>query len=82
VAQVFDFMVARQLEVGSLVQVLPSFASDGPLLHAILPARRASIPRVRVFLNGLEELLGVGPRTGVRRRNRLEDGRGSVPPIL
>ncbi|WP_437758576.1 LysR substrate-binding domain-containing protein [Sorangium sp. So ce1389] len=60
VAQVLDFMAAPLLEAGLLVEVLAPFATDGPPLHALTPARRASVPRVRVFLDALGDALGRG----------------------
>ncbi len=60
VAQVLDFMAAPLLEAGLLVEVLAPFATDGPSLHAVTPARRASVPRVRVFLDALGDALGRG----------------------
>jgi DNA-binding transcriptional LysR family regulator len=65
-AQVLDFMATPLLEAGLLVEVLPSFATEGPPLHALTPARRASVPRVRVFLDGLGDVLGRGG-PGARR---------------
>ncbi|MGK4007137.1 LysR substrate-binding domain-containing protein [Sorangium sp. So ce1036] len=66
IAQVLDFMAAPLLEAGLLVEVLASFATEGPPLHALTPARRASVPRVRVFLDALGDVLGRGGH-GARR---------------
>ncbi|WP_437636494.1 LysR substrate-binding domain-containing protein [Sorangium sp. So ce854] len=71
VAQVLDFMAAPLLEAGLIVEVLAPFATEGPPLHALTPARRASIPRVRVFLDALGDALGRGghiPRGSPRIR--------------
>jgi DNA-binding transcriptional LysR family regulator len=63
-AQVFDFMAAPLLASGRLVQVLAPFSASGPRLHAVTLARRASIPRVRAFLDALQAHMG--PRLGAR----------------
>ncbi|WP_437735017.1 LysR substrate-binding domain-containing protein [Sorangium sp. So ce1335] len=60
VAQVLDFMAAPLLEAGRIVEVLAPHAIEGPPLHALTPARRASVPRVRVFLDALGDALGRG----------------------
>lgn len=60
VAQVFDFMAAPLIEAGALVEVLAPFAAAGPPFHALMPARRASVSRVRVFVDAIEEVFGRG----------------------
>ncbi|WP_437678447.1 LysR substrate-binding domain-containing protein [Sorangium sp. So ce131] len=66
IAQVLDFMAMPLIEAGVLVEVLAPFATEGPPLHALTPARRASVPRVRVFLDALGDVLGRGGH-GARR---------------
>jgi len=67
IAQVFDFMVRPLLETGRLVEVLAPHAIEGPPLHALASARRASIPRVRALLDALVQTFGAaGQSTGGR----------------
>jgi DNA-binding transcriptional LysR family regulator len=67
IAQVFDFMARPLLETRQLVEVLAPHAIDGPPLHALTSARRASIPRVRVLLDALVQSFGAaGPSIGGR----------------
>lgn len=58
IAQLFDFMVRDERATGQLVEVLAPLAVDGPPLHALASAKRASIPRVRVLLDALTHALG------------------------
>lgn len=57
VVQVLDFMSTPHVQAGRLIELLPSFAAEGPELHALTPPRRASIGRVRVFLDALAATL-------------------------
>lgn len=59
IAQVFDFMATPLIATGQLIELLAPFSSEGPPLSALTPARRRAIPRVRVFMQALEELFGV-----------------------
>jgi DNA-binding transcriptional LysR family regulator len=51
--QVLDFMVADALRDGRLVEVLASFAADGPRIHALATSGRASSANVRAFMRFL-----------------------------
>ncbi len=57
-AQVFDFMVTEDLAAGRLVEVLADYAAPGPTLHALWRPGRQQLPRVRVVLDWLVEVLG------------------------
>ena len=57
-AQVFDFMAVEDLAAGRLVEVLGEHAAPGPALHALWRPGRQALPRVRVLLDWLVELLG------------------------
>jgi DNA-binding transcriptional LysR family regulator len=51
--QVLDFMVEEQLRDGSLVEVLPSYAAQGPAIHAVATSSRARSAGVRAFITFL-----------------------------
>jgi DNA-binding transcriptional LysR family regulator len=57
IVQVLDFMVAPFLSSGRLIEVLAAHAARGPSLHVVTLGRRASVPRVRVFLEALDDAL-------------------------
>lgn len=57
IVQVLDFMVAPFLANGRLIEVLAAYATHGPPLHVVTLGRRASLPRVRVFLEALDDAL-------------------------
>ncbi len=57
IAQMFDFMAHPLLATGQLVEVLRAHAAPGPELRAVVSAKRASIPRVRILLDALTESL-------------------------
>lgn len=58
ICQVLDFMVGEKLARGELVEVLAAFATEGPSIHSVTTAARASAVNVRVFVQLLIELLG------------------------
>ena len=55
ISQVLDFMVEDQLRDGSLVEVLASFAAEGPAIHAVATSSRARSAGVRAFITFLVE---------------------------
>lgn len=57
ICQAFDFMVAEHLRAGRLVEVLVPYAAEGPPIRALCLPRRQSTPRVRVFLDFLQQML-------------------------
>ena len=57
VAQVFDFMVDEPLRRGELVEVLRHQAAPGPPLHALTSPGRQRRPKVRAFMEFLDEVL-------------------------
>ena len=57
IAQLFDFMVAEQLERGLLIEVLAPWAAAGPPIHAVATPERAKAPAVRALLQHVSETL-------------------------
>jgi len=57
ICQAFDFMVTEHLRAGRLVEVLAPYAAEGPPIRALCLPRRQSTPRVRVFLDFLQQVL-------------------------
>lgn len=57
ICQAFDFMVTEHLRAGRLVEVLSPYAAEGPPIRALCLPRRQSTPRVRVFLDFLQQIL-------------------------
>ena len=56
-SQAFDWMVAPHLAAGRLVEVLAHRAAQGPPLQAVVLPQRRRAPRVRAFLELLEQVL-------------------------
>jgi DNA-binding transcriptional LysR family regulator len=56
--QTLDFLVESQLREGRLVEVLPEHATAGPPIHAVSLPGRDKTPKVRVFLDFLQDVLG------------------------
>jgi DNA-binding transcriptional LysR family regulator len=50
-----DYLCARELRLGELVQVLPGWAPRPGVIHAVFPSRRGLLPAVRRFLDFLGE---------------------------
>lgn len=50
-----DYLVAHELNTGELVQVLPGWAPQRGIMHAVFPSRRGLVPAVRRFLDFLGE---------------------------
>jgi DNA-binding transcriptional LysR family regulator len=50
-----DYLCARELRDGKLVQVLPGWAPRPAVIHAVFPSRRGLVPAVRRFLDYLGE---------------------------
>lgn len=55
VCQVLDFMVSDALRDGTVVELLPGFAAEGPVVHALTTASRATSAHVRAFVKFLVE---------------------------
>jgi len=53
IVQLYDKPAHAALAGGSLVQILPALASDGPPVHALIPAGRTMPAKTRVFLDHL-----------------------------
>ena len=50
-----DYMCARELQDGLLETVLPGWAPQAGVMHAVFPSRRGLVPSVRRFLDFLGE---------------------------
>jgi len=48
-------LVARDLESGALIRLLPSLNTQAAIMHAVFPSRRGMIPAVRSLLDFLSE---------------------------
>ena len=60
-ALVPSLIVAKDLERGALIRLLPSLKAHTGLMHATFPSRRGMVPAVRSLLDSLSEGLTVGP---------------------
>lgn len=58
VAQAFDFLVEGPIARGELVEILAQHAPPSLPVHALTVSGRQRVPRVRAFLEFLEEVLG------------------------
>jgi DNA-binding transcriptional LysR family regulator len=58
VCQVLDFMVAPLLRDGSLIELLPAFAAEGPSVHALMTQARAKSANARAFVRFLVDVFG------------------------
>jgi LysR family transcriptional regulator, regulator for bpeEF and oprC len=58
VVQALDFMAKDLVAAGRLTPLVEGEATDGPPIHALVLARRQRAPRVRAFLELLDEVLG------------------------
>jgi DNA-binding transcriptional LysR family regulator len=54
-------IVAKDLERGALIRLLPSLKAHTGLMHAVFPSRRGMLPAVRSLLDSLSERLTVTP---------------------
>jgi DNA-binding transcriptional LysR family regulator len=52
-----DYMCREELEDGRLVKVLPDWAPQPGIFHAVYPSRRGMVPAVRRFLDYLGEFI-------------------------
>jgi DNA-binding transcriptional LysR family regulator len=48
-------VVAKDLEAGTLVRLLPSVKAHTGIVHAVFPSRRGMVPAVRSLLDFLSE---------------------------
>jgi len=58
IVQALDFMLARELATGALVEVLADHPSPGPPMALLCAPGRQSSPRIRAFVTFATELLG------------------------
>lgn len=71
IVALFDFVVADALASGALVQVLEDHPLEPFPVHALYVPNRHLLPKVRVFLDHLSQVLeGKGPRTARRAAPR------------
>ena len=62
IARLAEFVVARDLAAGRLVQLLAAEArTDSPAIYAVYPTRRHLSPKVRAFIDFLVEALKAPP---------------------
>lgn len=52
-----DYMCREELRAGSLVHVLPGWAPQPGIFHAVYPSRRGMVPAVRRFLDFLADAI-------------------------
>jgi DNA-binding transcriptional LysR family regulator len=50
-----DYLCARELREGKVVEVLPGWQPRTGVIHAVFPSRRGLVPAVRRFLDYLGE---------------------------
>jgi len=62
--QAHDYMVARELAAGRLVEVLAPYAALGPAVSVLSAPGRSTSPKVRAFAAFVAEVLGENPRGG------------------
>ena len=55
IAQVFRYLVVEELRDGSLVELLRDYAVSGPTVQALCLPAGNKVPRIRVFLDFLQE---------------------------
>ncbi len=60
IVQLQSYLAEDALAAGSLVQVLARYEAQGPPISLLYPQNRYLLPRVRVFVDFLVELLGDG----------------------
>lgn len=53
-----DLVVGRLIATGAVVPVLPGWVGRSPELHAVFPAGRAKLAKVRLFVDFLAERIG------------------------
>jgi DNA-binding transcriptional LysR family regulator len=53
IARVTTTYCAAELETGELVQLLPDYECQPLKVYALMPTRRITLPKVRIFLNAL-----------------------------
>ena len=60
-----DYLCARELQDGRLVEVLPGWAPRTGIVHAVFPSRRGMVPAVRRLLDFLGEHVSRRGRCGL-----------------
>ena len=60
-ALVPHLIVAKDLEHGALIRLLPSLKAHTGIMHAVFPSRRGMVPAVRSLLDSLSEEFTVDP---------------------
>ncbi len=57
IAQIYDKAVLRSLDQGTIVEVLPDFASDGAPINALIPSGRVMPAKTKAFIGFLQRKL-------------------------
>jgi len=72
-----DYMCREELLDGRLVKVLPDWAPQPGIFHAVYPSRRGMVPAVRRFLDFLGEyVLAEGVPSASQAEAVLDHARG------
>jgi DNA-binding transcriptional LysR family regulator len=67
-----DFSVARDLDEGRLVQLLPDYKSTEQSIYAVFPNRRYLPTKVRLFIDFLSE------KFSPRKQNENDRGQSTI----
>jgi DNA-binding transcriptional LysR family regulator len=59
IAQAYDFMVEKPIREGRLTKIMEDLESPGPPIHAVYLTRRKNSPKVRIFLDLIEQIFGL-----------------------
>jgi LysR family transcriptional regulator for bpeEF and oprC len=62
IVQMTDYLLARHVEEGRLVQVLPDWVSDPLPVHIVYPQNRHMSAKVRVFVEWVSEVFAKHPQ--------------------
>jgi len=57
IAQLSTWLIGRHLADGSLVEVLPDYATPGLTMHVVWPKAKQDVPRVRELVDVLRAAL-------------------------
>jgi DNA-binding transcriptional LysR family regulator len=80
VVQMPTMVVRRDLAVGALVDVLPDWAPQTGIVHAVFPSRRGLLPSVRALLDFLATEYAALSRAGGRDSQRTDEALRSPRP--
>jgi LysR family transcriptional regulator for bpeEF and oprC len=60
--QLHTYMAERYLASGQLVQILPTYAADGPPISVLFPSNRNLAPKVRAFIDFVADVMADNER--------------------